>query len=76
MSTLPAFIKTQPDRPMREWADMFGISRPHLIALLDGTRAPSLAVARRIQQQTAGAVPITAWPNIAAVIDAARGDAA
>lgn len=72
MSTLPDFIKAQPERPMREWAEMFGISRPHLLALIDGTRAPSLSVARRIQDQTRGAVPITAWPNIAAVVDAAQ----
>ena len=76
MSALSDFIKTQPDRPMREWADVFGISRPHLAALLDGTRAPSLAVAKRIQQQSNGAVPITVWPNIAAIVRAANGDAA
>lgn len=61
---------------MREWADLFGISRPHLIALLEGTRAPGLAVAQRIHTKTNGAVPITAWPNLAAIVDAAKGDAA
>lgn len=76
MSTLPEYIKTQPDRPMREWADQFGISRPHLIALIDGTRAPSLSVAQRIAAQTGGAVPITAWPNIAALAQAVNGTAA
>jgi hypothetical protein len=75
MSTLTEYIKSQPDRPMREWADMFGISRPHLLAMLDGTRAPSLAVAQRIEAQTRGAVPITTWPNIAALVRAVRGAA-
>jgi plasmid maintenance system antidote protein VapI len=76
MSTLHQYIKAQPERPMREWAEAFGISRPHLIMLIDGTRAPSLPVARRIQDQTGGAVPITVWPNLAAVIDAANEGAA
>jgi hypothetical protein len=73
MSTLSDYIKSRPDRPMREWAEVFGISRPHLLALLDGTRTPSLTVAQRIQRQSDGAVPITAWPNIAAVVHAAKG---
>jgi plasmid maintenance system antidote protein VapI len=76
MTNLSEYIKTQPDRPMREWAEMFDISRPHLLALIEGKRAPSVAVARRIEEQTQGAVPITAWPNIAAMMRALSGDAA
>jgi hypothetical protein len=76
MSTLNDYIKTQPNRPMREWAEIFDISRPHLIALLDGTRAPSITVAQRIHEQTNGAVPVASWPNMAAVINAAKGTAA
>jgi hypothetical protein len=67
MSTLSDYIKSEPDRPMREWAEMFGISRPYLIALADGTRTPSLAVAQRIAEQTRGAVPLSSWPTLAAV---------
>lgn len=76
MSTLSDYIKSQPDLPMREWADRFGISRPHLIALLEGQRMPSPSVARRIADATGGAVPISAWPNIAAMIRDLGGDAA
>jgi len=54
MSTLSEYIKTQPERPMREWADQFGISRPHLIALMAGERAPSIKVARQIEQVRSG----------------------
>ena len=76
MSTLADYIKNQPPRPMREWADHFGISRAHLIALVEQDRMPSLPVARRIQERTQGAVPIRAWPNFAAIIEAAKDNAA
>lgn len=76
MSTLSEYIKTQPERPMREWAGQFRISRPHLIALIDGTRAPSIEVARRIETVSGGAVPVAVWPNIKAMLDALKGDAA
>lgn len=72
MSTLNEFIKGFPERTKQDWADAFGISRPYLYALLDGTREPSISVASRIAATTSGAVPITAWPNLAAVVDAAR----
>lgn len=75
MSTLQTYIKTQPEKPMQAWADHFEISRPYLYALLDGSRDPSLAVAARIERATGGAVKITAWPNLKAVIEAARGAA-
>lgn len=61
---------------MREWAERFGISRPHLIALLEGQRMPSPAVARRIAAGTDGAVPVETWPNIAAMIRELNGGAA
>lgn len=61
---------------MREWAAEFGISRPHLIALMDGSREPSINVASRIQERTGGEVPITVWPNIAAMMKTLGGDAA
>lgn len=76
MSSLHQYIKTQPQRPMREWAAQFGISRPHLIALIDGDRAPSIEVARRIEAETGGEVPVTTWPNIRAMQEALRGGAA
>lgn len=72
MSTLSEYIKTQPERTMRDWADALGVSRPFLYGLLDGTRAPSLRVAVQIEAATAGRVSIRDWPNLRAVIDAAR----
>lgn len=62
---------------MREWAGLFGISRPHLIALVSGERMPSIEVARRIERATDGAVSVAEWPNIKAMMDAlGSGDAA
>lgn len=67
MSTLSEYIKSQPEKPMREWAEAFGISRPHLIALIAGDRAPSIEVARKIERGTGGQVSVTSWPNIQAM---------
>lgn len=75
MSSLKTHIKSQPARPMREWAERFGISRPHLIAIMDGERSPSLATARRIEEGTGGAVPISEWSNIRQMLDDLRGAA-
>lgn len=75
MSNLSEYIKSQPQKARSAWADDFGISRPYLYALLDGTRLPSIDVAKRIEVATGGAVPVTAWSNIAAVVDAAKGAA-
>ena len=76
MSSLNDYIKARPGKPLGQWAKAFGISRPHLYSLMDGTRNPSLDVARRIEAETQGDVPIRDWPNIAAVLSAAAGDAA
>lgn len=71
MNTLSAHVKREPDRKPGDWAALFGISRPHFYALRDGERLPSLVVAQRIARATNGAVPIEAWPNLAAVVSAA-----
>lgn len=76
MNTLSAYIKGHPEKTMAELADTFGISRPYLYGLADGSRNPSIDVAQRISVATGGDVPVTAWPNISAVINAASGDAA
>jgi transcriptional regulator with XRE-family HTH domain len=70
MSTLPDHIKSHPEKSMSDWASSFGISRPHLYALLDGSRNPSIEVAKRIAQATSGDVPISAWSNFKAIIEA------
>lgn len=72
MSTLSEYIKAQPEKPKARWAERFGISRPYLYALMDGTRYPSIDVAQRIARGTDGMVPVTAWPNIAAIVAAAK----
>ncbi len=75
MSTLSEHIKSQPEKPMQAWAEQFKISRPYLYALLDGSRRPSIEVAVRIEAATGGAVGVNTWPNLNAVIEAARGAA-
>lgn len=72
MSTLSEHIKGQPEKTMSEWAGRFGVSRPYLYQLVDGSRYPSLPVAMRIAKATNDAVPVTAWPNLAAVVDAVK----
>lgn len=76
MSILNEYIKGQPEKSRSEWAEEFGISRPHLHCLLDGSRLPSLEVASRIASATRGAVPISSWPNMAAVLAAAKQEGA
>lgn len=76
MSTLKTYIKGQPSRPMREWADDIGISRSYLIALVEGERTPSISVAKKIERATSGNVSVRDWPNIRAVLDAANHGAA
>lgn len=76
MNTLTTYIKAQPKKPMRQWAEAIGISRSYLIALMDGDRTPSVEVAQRIESATEKNVPVTDWPNIKALSDALRGDAA
>jgi len=76
MEALKTYIKSKPSKTMAEWANDLGVSRPFLYGLLDGNRQPSIKVAKRINAATDGMVPITAWPNIRAVLDAAKDDAA
>lgn len=73
MSTLSNYIKGHGEKTRAELAAAFGISRPHLYSLIDGTRQPSIAVAVRIASATNGEVPVTSWPNLNAVISAAGG---
>lgn len=72
MSTLSEYIKAQPEKTRAQWAECFGISRPYLYSLMDGTRQPSIDVAQRIARATGGKVPVTAWPNMAAIVAAAN----
>ncbi|HBT01608.1 MAG TPA: hypothetical protein DEB47_17530 [Citreicella sp.] len=74
MSNLASHINSAPDKTKGDWARDFGISRPYLYQLIDGKREPSVEVALRIAAATGGAVPISTWPNIAKILEAARGD--
>jgi hypothetical protein len=71
MKTLAQYIADQPKQPMRVWADRFDVSRSYLTELIGG-KTPSVDVAERIARATGGAVPISSWPNHAAVLDAVR----
>jgi len=73
MEKLNTLITSEPGKPKQAWAEQFGISRPYLYALADGSRLPSLAVAMRIQEKSGGAIPLSAWPNLKTLIDATRG---
>lgn len=75
MQQLSDHIAARPGKTYGEWAQDFGVSRPYLYGLLDGTRSPSLATAQRIAAATGNDVPITAWPNLAAIIAAGTGAA-
>jgi DNA-binding transcriptional regulator YdaS (Cro superfamily) len=72
MNKLASYIDQTAQRPLQAWAAEFGISRPHLHALVSGARQPSIQVAAKIQAATRGRVMVTDWPNLAAVIDAAQ----
>ena len=75
MDTLIAHVNRKPEISRAEWARRFGVSRPYIYGLLNGTRCPSPEVAARIQAATDGEVKVTDWPNIAAVVAAVRASA-
>lgn len=59
-----------------DFAARIDVSAAYLSQLAAGDRQPGRAVARRIAAETDGAVPVEAWPNIAAMIRELNGDAA
>ena len=62
MHTLKAFLE---DKARGEFAKEIGISAPYLSQLANGTRTPSLRVAKKIEDATAGSVPVSAWASSA-----------
>lgn len=64
---LASFINADPSRTMADWSEFFGVSRSYLYGLMDGSRQPSIKVAKRISERTNGAVPVLCWENFAAV---------
>lgn len=64
MQTFREFIVNHPEAPNRtqgQWAEFFGISRPHFIGILTGTAQPSKNLMMRIEDKTDGAVPVLSW---------------
>lgn len=74
MDNLKQYINGQPDKTKSYWAGIFGISRPYLYDLMDGKREPSLEVAKRIEAETSGVVPVSSWANYQRVIAAVSGE--
>lgn len=60
-TTLVQFLREHPGRKDKEWAEMFGVSRPHFAWIRTGKSAPSKEVMKRIEAATGGAVPILSW---------------
>lgn len=67
MEKLKSYISSQPAASMGKVAKQIGVSRPYLYDLLGGTRHPSFAVAKRIEEATGGKVPIGSWENFAMI---------
>ncbi len=72
MNTLAQHVNQHPEIKPQEWANRFGVSRPHFYMLIGGQRLPSPTVAINIERETAGAVPATDWPNIRKLLEAAK----
>jgi predicted GIY-YIG superfamily endonuclease len=68
---LAQWIKEQRPKTATQCLKELGVSRSYLYALLDGSRMPSLPLAQRIQQTTDGAVPVSSWPHIDAILQTA-----
>lgn len=56
----------------RAFAEKVGLSASFVNEMLQGTKEPGLDTAQKIAAATDGAVPLSAWPRLAAVIAAAR----
>lgn len=72
-NTLAVYLE---GRKRADVAARLGISAAYLSQLSSGARMPGLETAARIERETGGEVPKTAWPNIAAMMKALGGDAA
>lgn len=60
MSKLSQHIKAS-NEVDRIWAERLGISRSHLNMLKNDTAQPSKKLMQKIEQVTAGAVPVLSW---------------
>lgn len=72
MMTLAQYLHSE-NLTQAEFARRLGVNQATVSKLASGERrSTSIETARRIAAVTGGAVPITAWPNLAAVVEAAR----
>lgn len=76
MNPLKSYVEQRSPAPMRETAELLGLSRPYLYDLIKDRREPTLVVAKQIADATNGEVPIGAWPKFAAVAKAMQAGAA
>jgi len=68
MMTLNQYLEAK-KLTQAQFAGQIGATQATVSKLCKG-RSPSLGLAVRIQNETGGNVPISAWPNIAAVLNA------
>lgn len=61
MEHLRAYMLKHGPKTNGEWAAFFGISRPHLVGILNNTAQPSKKLMERIAVVTDGEVPVMAW---------------
>lgn len=58
----------------RAFAEKVGISPSFLSEILNGPKEPGLDTAQKIEAATGGAVKPNAWPRLAKLFAAAKGD--
>ena len=65
---LAQWVKAQRPKTAKQCSEALGVSQSYLYDMLNGTAQPSLALALRIQSVTGGAVPVSSWPKLRAVL--------
>lgn len=73
MMTLAQYLESE-NLTQADFAKLLGVTQATVSKLTGGShrRFPSVETAKRIATVTGGRVPITAWPNLAAVVEAAQ----
>lgn len=61
MEHLLAYLAAHPKRTDAEWAQEFGVSRPHFTNIRNGVAQPSKKVMARMARLTNNQVPVWAW---------------
>ena len=71
MMTLKTYL-ADTGTSQRAFAEKVGLSPSFVNEMLQGTKEPGLDTAQRIAAATDGAVALSSWPRLAAVIAAAQ----